>query len=314
MKFSSSVSTAHRPRRRGLLAVLIVAVIAVLAAGLTILAVRAQIPILPLADAEAGESIIELWQAQEYETLLAAADVELRREPFDETALTLRGFARFYLAMREVDSEARQNYLIGSVQDLRRVMLLPDPVFARQTHYILGKTYFHRGLYFYDSAIFHLRQARAAGLEHLDLLEYLAIASRDLGDTEASANYFREAIARGDESIHRVTLADLLIEERQHSEADLLLAQAIERTNDITILQHGLLSLGRSQRAQEFYDQALETYGRVLEINPASADAHYGLGEVYFAQGSSDLARFQWREAVRLDPNHIESLQRLQDN
>jgi len=38
------------------------------------------------------------------------------------------------------------------------------------------------------------------------------------------------------------------------------------------------------------------------------------MGETYAAMGDSNLARFEWREAVRLNPNHIESLQRLQDD
>ena len=121
------------------------------------------------------------------------------------------------------------------------------------------------------------------------------------------------AIELGDEAIHRVTLADILIGEGRYSEADALLSRAIDQTEDTTILQDALLSLGRSYRLQERFDESIDVYQRILEINESSAEAHFGIGEVYLAQGEQDRARFEWREAIRLDPNHIESLQRLQE-
>jgi tetratricopeptide (TPR) repeat protein len=57
----------------------------------------------------------------------------------------------------------------------------------------------------------------------------------------------------------------------------------------------------------------LDTYQRLLQVNESSAAARFGMGEVYLAQGERERARFEWREALRLDPNHIESLQRLQE-
>ena len=52
----------------------------------------------------------------------------------------------------------------------------------------------------------------------------------------------------------------------------------------------------------------------ILEENPRSADAHFYLGELFQERGETERARFEWREAFRIDPNHLEAIQRLQKN
>tara|TARA_B100000614_G_scaffold190420_1_gene171464 strand:- start:1381 stop:2328 length:948 start_codon:yes stop_codon:yes gene_type:complete len=304
-------NTSRSPRR--LLVVVAVAVLAGLLVTAALLLVRSRTPMLAIGQTEKPQSAIEMWNQERYDEVVTLTTEQLGQFPLDPTALTLRGFSRFYLAMDAVDTDGRHDLLVGAIRDLRRVLLLPNPELEPQIHYVLGKAYFHRGEFFYDSATTELVAARDQGVVRLDLLEYLALASRDLGRTDDAIGYFHDAIELGDEAIHRVTLADILIGEGRYSEADALLSRAIDQTEDTTILQDALLSLGRSYRLQERFDESIDVYQRILEINESSAEAHFGIGEVYLAQGEQDRARFEWREAIRLDPNHIESLQRLQE-
>ena len=284
----------------------------VIVAGVFLL-VRFRTPIFAIGQTERPQTAIELWHEQAYADVMAVTTDQLSEYPLDPTALSLRGFSRFYLAMEEVEGERRDQYLEDAVRDLRRVLLLPEVELSPEIHYILGKASFQRGEFFYDTAIDALERARALGVERLDLLEYLALASRDVGRTDAAVEYFREAINLGDESVHRIALAELLIRERRYDEADRLLRTVVSETDDPTLVQDALLSLGESLRAQNRHREALRVYEETLEVNESSAEAHYGIGEVYLAQGEPDRARFEWREAVRLNPNHIESLQRLQE-
>jgi len=277
------------------------------------LLIRFRTPIFAIRQTERPQTAIELWTNQEYAEVVAVTTDQLTEYPLDSTALSLRGFSRFYLAMEEVAGDRRNQHLEGAVRDLRRVLLLPDIELAPEIHYILGKASFQRGEFFYDTAIDALERAHSLGIERLDLLEYLALASRDVGRVDAAVGYFREAIDVGDEPVHRIALAELLIREQRYDEADQLLRNVVRNSEDPTLVQDALLSLGESLRAQERLGDALQVYEQTLEINESSAEAHYGIGEVYLARGEPDRARFEWREAVRLNPNHIESLQRLQE-
>jgi tetratricopeptide (TPR) repeat protein len=278
-----------------------------------ILLIRFRAPIFAIGQTERPRDAIELWNQEQYSEVVEVTTEQLAEYPLDPTALSLRGFSRFYLAMAEVGGERRNRYLEDSVRDLRRVLLVRNVELEPQIYYILGKASFQRGEFFYDTAIEALERARSLGIERIDLLEYLALASRDVGNTSQAIQYFREVIEAGDEPVHRVVLADLLIEERRHTEANELLRSVVRSSDDPTVVQDALLSLGRSLRAEERFEEALSVYEETLELNESSAEAHYGKGEVYLAQGEPDRARFEWREAVRLNPNHIESLQRLQE-
>ncbi|MFW5796408.1 MAG: tetratricopeptide repeat protein [Alkalispirochaeta sp.] len=315
MRIPESRFSAAPRRRKGSGAVLIIvlSLLVALVAAVVVFLYRARTPIFPIADAEATEDIVELWNTGQYDGLLDEAEERLDEFPLDETALALRGFTRFYLAMQEVNEEQRQTLLNGTVVDLQRVLLLDEPEMEGEVHYVLGKAFFHRGRFFYDAAIEKLLIAREMGVHQLDLLEYLALASDELGRSSDAIAFFREAIEMGDEAVHKVNLADILIEEGRHDEAEELLDDTIEGTSDVVVLQHALDSLGRSYRRQERWEDALDAYRRLLEVNESSVRARFGLGETYLAMGENNLARYEWREAVRLDPNHIESLQRLQE-
>ena len=309
----SRFSTETRRRTGGAAIIVGIALIVAVIVATLVLVVRSRAPILPIADTEKTEDLVEFWNEREYTQLVAEATERLDKEPLDETAISLRGFARFYLAMREVNQGRSQAQLIGSVQDLKRALLLEDSRLEAQIHYVLGKALFHRGHFFCDAAIDELLIARDQGIEQLDLFEYLALASQELNRDDDAIAYFREAIEFGGEPIHKLSLADLLIERERFLEAETLLEEVLRETSDVGIVQRALLSTGTSYRRQERWDEAIGVYEDLLAINASSAEAHFGLGETHLGMGDGNLARYEWREAVRLDPNHIESLQRLQE-
>jgi tetratricopeptide (TPR) repeat protein len=60
----------------------------------------------------------------------------------------------------------------------------------------------------------------------------------------------------------------------------------------------------RLRNSARLLDEAIKAYKETIQLDPASADPHVDLGEIYFFfQARRDLAEAEAREALRLDPN-----------
>jgi len=282
-------------------------------ATIPIVIARSEIPLLALWNTKNEQSALDYWHEARYEDVVAVLEEELSSHPMDAEALSLRGFAKFYLSLEQVDGETAQMLLVESIRDLRRAIIAKESRLEPEIHFVLGKSYYHRGAYYYDSAIYELETALASGIENVEIYEYLGITYRDVGDTENARTYLGAAAELGGEFIHYLVLADLERDAGMSADAEALYRKIISGTQDGIILQRSLTGLASTYRGRQLYDDAMSTYRSLLEVNPASADAHFGMGEVYLALEQTDRARFEWREALRLDPNHIESFDRLQE-
>ncbi len=58
-------------------------------------------------------------------------------------------------------------------------------------------------------------------------------------------------------------------------------------------------------------DQSLEMLKNVIEINPDHAEAHFGLGSIYFRQNMFDDAVKEFSKVTRIKPEYVEAYQRL---
>lgn len=58
-------------------------------------------------------------------------------------------------------------------------------------------------------------------------------------------------------------------------------------------------------------DQSLEMLKTVIEINPNHAEAHFGLGSIYFRQNMFDDAVKEFTKVTRIKPEYVEAYQRL---
>ncbi|MBI2470745.1 MAG: tetratricopeptide repeat protein [Planctomycetes bacterium] len=58
-------------------------------------------------------------------------------------------------------------------------------------------------------------------------------------------------------------------------------------------------------------DQSLEMLRKVVEINPDHAEAHFGMGSIYFRQNMFDDAVKEFTKVTRIKPEYVEAYQRL---
>ncbi len=314
MRFPDS-RQSHRPRRHlsPLVLVLLLFLLVSMITGVVLVVLGERVSLLGSVEGENNLDAIQLVNAGEYATAIDVLSRELAEHPMDGTALALRGFSRFYLATEQVNREEEQLLLVDSVRDLRRALIADPPALRSEIHLVLGKAYYHRGDYYHDLTVFHLTEAMAVGREELEIYEYLGLAYQTLGDVENARTYLRAAAETSNDPLYYLALGDHELQSGELLSAERAYSQASDRSDDGIVVQRALIGLGRSLRARGMYDAALAGLERVLDMNPGSAEAHFEIGEVYLAQGMNDRARFEWREALRLDPNHVESFQRLQE-
>jgi tetratricopeptide (TPR) repeat protein len=228
-----------------------------------------------------------------------------------DLSLVLGGFARFYAGVNQVNVERKSQLIDESITYLRRAKLLPRTPMEAQVEYILGKAYYHKGPFFADLTVDHLENALAAGYDSGDTYEYLGLAYAQLGDLERSVTNFEIAAERQPTDLLYLTVAQTYQQLDDYTEAENYLRKAIAASEDDYMRYRARIELVEVLVVSEQFGPAERLLDQILEANPESADAHYYLGVVYDATGNPERARFEWREARRIDPNHVEALRRL---
>lgn len=269
---------------------------------------------LSLRDYDNQTALQELWARERYEELIVDAEGVLETSPLDPAALVYGGFAYFYAGIGKVDAEKRMPYLDRATVLLRKALHLDYAPLAAELHYVLGKTYYHRGASYYDLVIDHLLQSTELGYQARDTYEYLALAHADMEEYQASAASLRAAIDMRPSDVLYLTLGEIYAEADRHEQAVAALETALAMSDDRVLEERARYSMGEVLVEAGRLDEAEELYRQILEVNPDAPDAHYHLGNIYEERGDAEQARFEWREAFRLDPNHAEAIRKLQNN
>ncbi|HHT9147841.1 MAG TPA: tetratricopeptide repeat protein [Candidatus Wujingus californicus] len=83
-----------------------------------------------------------------------------------------------------------------------------------------------------------------------------------------------------------------------------LLADRDEDANKTYLDAYNMYKLGK-------LDQSLELLRKVIEINPDHAEAHFGMGSIYFRQNMFDDAVKEFTKVTKIKPEYVEAYQRL---
>lgn len=251
------------------------------------------------------------WENKDYTAVYTKTAQILERRPMDGTALALHGFAAYYLFAEQTEASAGADYLTDAVVHLRRALYLTREKDIPKIAYILGKVYYQQGYYYADLAVKYLDDAYTGGIEASDLAEFRGMAASLLGDTDKAIEAFTQALAVNPSDLVLYAVAENYKKKGDVQNAILYLFETIKKTNDAVLEvrcrnQLGLLFLAENKTAE-----ALEQFNLVLEKDVNSADAHYGIGLVYEKQGDIIKARYEWRQAIRLNPIHAETRAKL---
>ena len=296
-------SRRSRRKGRGWLALALIAALA----GSAVLAWRlgALQALSRLAHPQArSQSLTDLWKNRLYDEIIARCDQALKRDPLAGEALVYRGFSFFYKAVSEASLQERIPFLDEAIGSLRRARLAKTAPWPVETHYVLGKAYFHKGKYYYDLSFEYLQKALEAGYEGEDIYDYLGLAATQLGLPGQGLEYFQKALAKNPTDILLLMIAQSYYETGRKDNAEEYLLRAINKTEDPAVEKKSRFLLAQIYYERKEYLKAADEYQAILAKDAGSADAHFFLGEVYASLNDPVKARSEWRKTLIIDPSH----------
>ncbi|MBO7430993.1 MAG: tetratricopeptide repeat protein [Spirochaetia bacterium] len=261
---------------------------------------------LPFSDEEVSYS--EMWEKKQYSKIIEYGNTVLDKNPMDRNTLIFTGYSYFFQGISILDMEERNACMEKSVVMLRKV-LLTDGRENTDVMYILGKAYYHLGYYYCDLAIKYLNGALSRGCDSKDIYEYLGLAYSKLDMSDHAVENFEKSLEVNPSDILTLTLAQEYIKAGNFDKAGFYLEKA--GTDNAVLKEKKLILQGQRYIGLAEYDKAIESFDKVLNLNPGSADAYYYMGEVYEAKGEMQKAKAQWRKAYNLNPDHHKSKLKL---
>ncbi len=167
----------------------------------------------------------------------------------------------------------------------------------------------------YDQAIATLQKATTLAPKRPSIFTELGWAFRSKANTQEygsdaqkqayadAEQQFREALNLNDRYTDALTGLGWILQDRGSILEDNKLfeesVEVLKKTIEIKENQpYAHNALGWSLYNLEQYDEALESFTRAIELSAGYADAYYGLGRVYEAQGKPDEARQAYQTAV----------------
>ena len=257
------------------------------------------------------------WKEYDYQAVYDTSSVLLEKKPFNNTVLVYRGYAAFYLAVSATESQKAQEYIEESIHCLRLALMNAKKKTLGQIQYMLGKAYFYKNSissyhYYADLAAYHLNEAKRLGYQADDIAEYLGLSYAQLNMTMESIAAFSEALLHRESDALLLSIAEQYEKAQQHSAAKQYLFQIIQRSTDDSLTIKSRALLGKILLNEQDYDGAQKEFEAIFQKNENFADAHYGMGLIYEAKGDLVKARAEWRKTLRIQVNHAEALEKIQ--
>ncbi|MBQ9630326.1 MAG: tetratricopeptide repeat protein [Treponema sp.] len=257
------------------------------------------------------------WKAYDYSSVYETSEAILRKNPFNNAALTYKGYSAFYLGVSQNDTSLQQEYLDSAINALRLSLLTAKKSLVPQVSYMLGKSYFYKNTgssyYYCDLAIKYLRAAKDKGYVAEDIHEYLGLCYASLGMTMDSIASFSEALLVRESDTLLLSIAEQYTKQEQYSVAKQYLFRVINESEDDVLILKSCLLLGSIYIDEEQYEDARTMLNTVLEKDENNADAYYQFGLLYQKQGDAVRARSSLRRALRLQPNHQDALKKISE-
>ncbi len=263
------------------------------------------------SDAVDHKTIRLLWEEKNYGEIIRVTDSILKKNPMDPHALVFNGFANFYTGVNQTSAEDKIFYIDAAVKSLRRAKLHSRPPLRGEADYILGKSYYHKGLHYADLSARYMLDSIQEKYIGQDSYEYLGLAFSSLGEYGESLKYFLKAGENNPSDLLFLTLAQTYYQLGDKASSEEYLMRAVNKSQDPLLTEKARFLLGDIYFQNKEYIKSEEQYLKVLEMNPQSPDTHFHLGEVYAALGDGVKARAYYRRALRIDPNHFGALRRL---
>lgn len=260
-------------------------------------------------------NIVGLWEAGDYARVLTYSEGVLERDPIDARALFFAGAASYYLLSFGTVPEDQGHYLNQAILNLRTYLeLKKNPPYAAEAHYLLGKAYYNKGPAYVNLVIEHLQDAIALGYQNTDIAEYIGMSYILSGDYVTGVQYLDKAPYRKDNYALEYNMAKAYTLAENYGEAQKFYRNVYRNSPDDNLKDQAYLQMAKLYYQMGQYPNAKEIFLDFLKKYPNNAEAHFGLGEIYYLEKNMHAAKRQWEAVVRLDPLNVEALTRLYGN
>ncbi len=252
-----------------------------------------------------------LWERKDYSRINEVCEEILAEDPLQPEYLALNGFAYFYRGTSLYTLEDQIPLYDLALINLRKALIADSPPQEGQIHYVLGKTYYHKGRFYTDLAIEHLEKSIELGYKGADSYRYLGLAYSEMGDYELGVEQFLAAAEEESDSLLYMTIGQTYFKMKKMDKALDFLMRAVHSTGEVTIEKKSRFLIGNIYIEMGELRKAKDQYEKILSIEADSADAHYYLGEIYDKMGEQVKARAEWRKVLNIDPSHYGALLKL---
>jgi tetratricopeptide (TPR) repeat protein len=257
------------------------------------------------------KTLAELWEERDYLTINERCEKILELDPLSEEHLLYNGFAYFYRGSNQYTPEDQFPLFDKAVINLRKLLIFDNPPEQGKIHYVLGKTYFHKGRFYLDLAVLHLRRSVELGYAASDTLRYLGLSLGEMGRYEESIEIFLKAAENSPDAILYMTIGQTYYKMGRNDKALEFLNRSVQTTDRGAVEQRARFLLGKIYMDMDQIEKARDQFEVILSKDPRSADAHYHLGEIYELKGDNVKARAAWRKTLNIEPSHYGALLKL---
>ncbi len=256
-------------------------------------------------------SIYKDWNKGDYLSCYEKTSRILEHRPLDGAVLAMHGFSAYYIYTGQINVTDEQNYLNTAVTSLRKAWYRVVEEEKPEIAYVLGKTYYQKGFYYADLALKYLYYARNSGADYPDIPEFCGLSLVLLEEYEDAVEFFTEALANKPSDLLLYTLADTYAKIPDYMKAKQYFTETLRITQDDLLKLKCHNAMGGIFLSEKLYPEAEAEFKSIIEKDPDSADAYFGLGLIQESQGDIVKARAQWRKALKLNPSHAGAREKL---
>lgn len=259
-----------------------------------------------------NKSYIDKLSEGNYLDLIKELNRAILQAPFNVEFRLYRGISFFLQAEEEKEWSKRKNYLTNSLIDLRKAYALGvDKENLKNIFFIVGKIYFYFGEAYYSLSLKYLDKAKNMGLKREDLYYTLSILYSYLGNYKKSLDVLLESLKIGENDILFLAIANAYYKLSDYSNAKEVLNKLISNTNDTKVKVKAYFLLGEIFFNEKNYDESLNCFNNIIELDENNAEAYYYRGEIFSKQNNLIKARAEWRKVLEINPGHINALKRI---
>ena len=258
------------------------------------------------------KEISEDWKSSSYNSVYLKSEMILKDDPFNAEALAFRGFSSYYIYISEPEEAGNiATYLENTIISLRQAMYFIKEKDMGKLSYILGKAYYQKGEYYADLALKYLSIAEESNLDFVDLHEFKGMAYLLLGEEEAAISSFTLALKETPSPLLLYILGETYMKISDFQNAKQYFFETISKTKDELLQLKCRYHIGSILFDEGEFEKAKDEFTAILEKDDSSSDAHYGLGLVLEQQGQLVKARSEWRKALKINPSHEKTREKL---